>query len=184
MDNTISWLNNEIMRTTVYHNHKENMAWVATALYISGAITLGSYINGSCSFGDKTAVLLVALVVTTCAGAFIKWQFKKRRVAAHRVRGLIKSIIPGKKIYSTIASIMFGVSISSVFSLFNFYQLENLPDWTLPTNWTILIGSLVVGVALLIIDAQQKEIIKISSDFILSEMETIEKNFDKKLSES
>ena len=102
----------------------------------------------------------------------------------NRVRGLIKSIIPGKKIYSTIASIMFGVSISSVFSLFNFYQLENLPDWTLPTNWTILIGSLVVGVALLIIDAQQKEIIKISSDFILSEMETIEKNFDKKLSES
>ena len=93
MDNVINWISNETMRNTVYHNHKENMAWVATALYISGAITLGLYINGSCSFGDKTAVLLVALVVTACAGAFIKWQFDKRRLAAYRVSGLIRAAI-------------------------------------------------------------------------------------------
>lgn len=90
MDNVINWINNEIMRNQVYHNHKENMAWVATAFYITGAIILGIHLN-NCD--NKLIASIVALVVTGLAMWFVCWQFGKRQVAARRVKGLIKTAI-------------------------------------------------------------------------------------------
>ena len=37
----IKWLTLEIQVYTSYHNHKETMAWVITALYVPGIIYLG-----------------------------------------------------------------------------------------------------------------------------------------------
>ena len=93
MNNTIHWINNEIMRNTVYHNHKENMAWVATALYISGALTLGWHLKDIVNCSEKVVASLVALAVTGLAVWFVCWQFGKRNIAARRVKGLIQTAI-------------------------------------------------------------------------------------------
>ena len=96
-----------------------------------------------------------------------------------RLKSLIHKIIPEKKLYSTFSSLLLGVFISSVFSIISLNILENLPDWILPTNWIICISSLLIGIALIIIDNQQKEILKLTSQFILDEMVKIEEQYDK-----
>ena len=93
MNNTISWLNDETMRNTVYHNHKENMAWVATALYLTGAFTLGWHLKDIADSCEKTIASLAALSITGLAVWFVCWQFKKRRFASYRCRGLIQATV-------------------------------------------------------------------------------------------
>ena len=97
----------------------------------------------------------------------------------NRIKELIHKLIPEKKIFKIIYSILFGIFASSIFSLLTFYSLSNLPNWILPTNWAITVASLIVGVAFIIIDNQQKEIIKITSNFIIEEMNNIELQFIK-----
>ena len=66
------WLVAEIEYNTTYHNHKEMMAWVASALYIPGVITLAFYTK------NWLFVVLLALLV----GAFVYEQFRLRSHAA------------------------------------------------------------------------------------------------------
>ena len=96
-----------------------------------------------------------------------------------RLKELIKNIIPEKKIYSIIYSIFIGTFISAIFSLFSLSTIDGLSNWIIPTNWAILIGSLILALAIMILDNQQKTIIKISTGFVISEMENLEKNFIK-----
>ncbi len=96
-----------------------------------------------------------------------------------RVKKLVNNIIPEKKIYNILASALIGIFVSSIFSLISLNTLTNLPDWILPTNWSISISSLTLGIVLMIIDNQQKDMIKLNSEFILKEMSDSEKQFDK-----
>ncbi len=90
MNDIINWLNNEVMRLQVYHNHKETMAWVATALYVSGAFTLGWYfIDKDINCCQRYIVIIAGVVITGLAYWFVCWQFSNRRDAASKVRRLI-----------------------------------------------------------------------------------------------
>ncbi len=93
----------------------------------------------------------------------------------------VSQIIPEKKVYHFLSSLFFGIFIASVFFIFSLYTLPNLPNWILPTSWAISIGSFVVGVLLVAIDNQQKNIIIFTSKYVLEEMEKLEKQFDKGL---
>ncbi len=49
----IEWLNSQISMEKTYRHHKETMAWLATALYLTTFIGLGIFINTndlSCTF--------------------------------------------------------------------------------------------------------------------------------------
>lgn len=96
-----------------------------------------------------------------------------------RLKFMAEKIIPEKKIYIIISSICFGIFASSMFSIFSLYTLKNLPSWILPANWAILISSLILGVILIILDNQQKQLIKYSSLNICHEMKLLEEQYEK-----
>jgi cbb3-type cytochrome oxidase subunit 3 len=97
----------------------------------------------------------------------------------NRLKSMIESIIPHKKIFQILSSILWGVFASSIFSLIGFQTAkDNLDKWVLPTTWAIFFVSLFLGICLLILDNQQKEIINNSAESVLSEMETIEKSLE------
>ena len=89
----VSWLNNEVMRNQVYHNHKENMAWGATALYVTGAIALGATLGSAKVLGsegcNRLVVLILAVVASVIAVFFVQWQFNQRRKASCMVDKLM-----------------------------------------------------------------------------------------------
>ena len=84
----IDWLSNEAMLRQVYHDHKENMAWVATVLYLTAAISVGFMIRTHIASYSKALVIILFLIVTICAAGFIYWQFSKRLRAAQTVEAL------------------------------------------------------------------------------------------------
>ncbi|MGI5067085.1 hypothetical protein [Treponema putidum] len=96
-----------------------------------------------------------------------------------RLKNLIQKIIPDKKIYNTLYSLCFGIFASSIFSLITFYSVQNLATWILPTNWAISISALIIGIVILMIDFQQKNMIIISSEFIIEEMKKLEERYVK-----
>jgi len=96
-----------------------------------------------------------------------------------RLKRMIKSIIPNKRIFQVLYSIAIGIFCSSIFSLIAFYITTNVPNWALMTNWIISIVSLIIGSGFVLLDIQQKEVINQSTESVLSEMEIIEKTFDK-----
>src|SRR5689334_13957635 len=73
-----------------YHYHKEQMAFGAAALFITGATTLIFVSNGVCNFlgGEATKGVLALLVVITNIFwlLFVYWQFENRLKAAIMVR--------------------------------------------------------------------------------------------------
>jgi len=85
----MNFINSELMRNAVYHNHKENMAWVATALYISGAFILG--FNLDCAIDwQKATTIFGAIVITLLTFLFVDWQFDKRSIAVSRGKRLLE----------------------------------------------------------------------------------------------
>lgn len=92
-DKLIDWLNSETIRNQIYHDHKENMAWVATAIYITGMIALGIQFNYIVDFNDKLIALILAVIATVSSLWFVYWQFDRRRIAHQRIKGLIQTVI-------------------------------------------------------------------------------------------
>jgi len=90
MNDRMSFITSELMRTQVYHNHKENMAWVATALYISGMLIIGLRLNGISLCYQKVLIIVAALAITGLAFWFVCWQFGNRKRADSRARCLIE----------------------------------------------------------------------------------------------
>ena len=87
----LDWISNETMRNQVYHDHKENMAWVATALYISGAFILGWQFRDINACWQKAIVIIIAVIITGLVYWFVCWQFNNRGLAASRVKKLIET---------------------------------------------------------------------------------------------
>jgi Ca2+/Na+ antiporter len=89
-DNFRQWLISEISRNQAYHNHKETMAWTATAFYVTGIITLG-YFSNEVSF-SHICLMVVLILLALCTFFFLLFQFNNRWVAAGRIEGLIRTI--------------------------------------------------------------------------------------------
>ncbi len=91
----IKWLHSMISNRQSYHNHKETMAWVITALYVPGIIYLGYIEREIWRGGWEVAVGVAILVVSYLVLVFIKAQFDRRweeaeiiRFLLHRLAGL------------------------------------------------------------------------------------------------
>lgn len=95
----------------------------------------------------------------------------------NRLKRMIQGIVPYKRIFQILASIAFGVFASAILSLIGFQSAKELDSWVLPTTWAILVGSVILGIALLILDHQQTEIITLSVNDVLQEMRSIEASY-------
>ena len=96
-----------------------------------------------------------------------------------RLKRMIISIIPHKRIFQMLYSIAIGIFGSSIFSLITIYLVDSAPNWAILTNWIITLVSLICGVGLMILDNQQKEIVTKSADEVYNEMTLIENAFEK-----
>jgi hypothetical protein len=89
----IQWLTSETNRNSDYHNHKETMAWLATALYLTGIITAGLSLNQLHGIVWKIIATIIFGIVTLITIWFINWQFKNRDIARLKVKYLIKTAL-------------------------------------------------------------------------------------------
>ena len=107
IDRYLTWLDSEITTERNYHNHKETMAWVATALYVPGIIALGYLID--IKFKDVTITcwqyLLLFLIFASLASLvfiFVYRQFKLRSRSADEVNAFIELLNEVSKDYSVV----------------------------------------------------------------------------------
>ena len=71
-----------------YHDHKETMAWVATAFYVAGAVYIAQGARGFvCASMNWQIVFSVLLALAGLLDfLFVRWQFNRRFEAHIRVR--------------------------------------------------------------------------------------------------
>lgn len=71
------WLNTELKLIETYQNHKETVAWTATALFLGGG---GAFVSSVPDFATANQCLVSSLIiVATCAFFFfLRMQFQKR----------------------------------------------------------------------------------------------------------
>jgi hypothetical protein len=75
-----------------YHNHKEQLGYLAAAAYVGGAVLLFLGQNRWSSYPSWAKALLA---VTGVAGLFYAyWQFRLRSMAADRIEGLLSRLGP------------------------------------------------------------------------------------------
>jgi len=96
-----------------------------------------------------------------------------------RLKDLINKIVPEEKTYNIVASFTIGIFVSSLFFLISLNTIKEAPNWMVVVGWVLLLSSFFISFAFIIVDRQQKKIIKISKEFIIQEMENIEKVFEK-----
>lgn len=92
MRDRIDFIVSEISRNQTYHNHKENMAWFATVLYVTGSLGAGWAIQGRDHWPWIAPTLVIWVVLTGLAAWFVCWQFNNRMIAANRVTKLIMMV--------------------------------------------------------------------------------------------
>jgi hypothetical protein len=97
----------------------------------------------------------------------------------NRLKRQIKDITPHTRIYQILSSVFFGIFASAIFALIAFQTAKDLSTWVVPTTWAILCLSLFLGIVLLILDGQQKQIISVSISVVLNEMDLIEQGYDR-----
>ncbi len=81
------WLKTEIEVFVSYHNHKETMAWTATALFLAAAVAFLSAIPRIATEHQYTATVVIVLASLAIAG-FVIMQFCMRWSAANTCDGL------------------------------------------------------------------------------------------------
>ena len=89
MDDLLQWLSGESRRNTEYHNHKENMAWVATVFYIAGTISIGRFASDA-SRGPKIIIFFLMFLAFVVFFLFLWFQFRYRRLVAKRAQTLLE----------------------------------------------------------------------------------------------
>ncbi|MEL7562034.1 hypothetical protein [Dehalogenimonas sp. 4OHTPN] len=89
-DRYIQWFQSEIESQTAYHNHKETMSWVVTALYIPSILVAGNYIGEhNLSFLRNPCCFILALLL---ASVFVTMQFRSRHVSAKTIAALMELV--------------------------------------------------------------------------------------------
>ena len=81
------WLNTELTLFETYQNHKEMMAWTATALFLAGGIAFVSSVPEFATANQCPVTLLIILAVVAFF-FFIHRQFKKRWEASDTQAGI------------------------------------------------------------------------------------------------
>lgn len=77
-DRWLEWIESELERWHTYHDHKETMAWTATALYAPGIIVLGRSAMDLASLDAKLVISLFIFFLMCCALVFVNFQFEMR----------------------------------------------------------------------------------------------------------
>jgi len=86
----LHWLISELNVRNNYHHHKENMAWVITALFVPGIITLGFVLKDA---GQTSCyIVLVQIVFAALVCAFVIRQFQLRSGAADTIAAIINIV--------------------------------------------------------------------------------------------
>lgn len=86
------WLISEIGVQSNYHNHKETMAWVATAFYIPGIIVLGYQAPVVSAFWQCFVATLLFFGAACLVLIFVRTQFRLRQQAADIVMALMRLV--------------------------------------------------------------------------------------------
>ncbi len=81
------WLNTELKLFETYQNHKEMMAWTATALFLAGGIAFVSSVPDFATTNQWLASLLI-IFATGALSVFLHMQFKKRWDGADTQEGI------------------------------------------------------------------------------------------------
>lgn len=92
-DRYIDWLKHKIDYNGRYHDHKETMAWLATAFYIAGIFSL-AFVSRSEKFctSGQWAVTVLLIGVGFFAFYFVWWQFGRKWMAGMKVAGCIQAM--------------------------------------------------------------------------------------------
>lgn len=71
------WLNTELKLIETYQNHKETMAWTATALFLGGG---GAFVSSVPEFATANQCLVTLLIILAVVAFFffLRMQFRKR----------------------------------------------------------------------------------------------------------
>lgn len=84
----IEWMTSEIETINTYHDHKEKMAWTATAFYVPATVILGYTAADRLDDIAKLVLSLVILIASVMTTMFVNMQFRMRWNAADIERGL------------------------------------------------------------------------------------------------
>lgn len=96
-----------------------------------------------------------------------------------RLKRLIQNIIPSRRMFELAASVFWGIATSALFSLLAFYSVDTLKPWIIPTTGAILIGSIILAIALHIVDCSQKQLVSTSVNSVLEEIKAIEQDYNR-----
>lgn len=121
----IEWVTSEIQIINTYHDHKEKMAWTATAFYVPAIIILGYAVPAHLSCIAKwvlTGLIWITLIMTIM---FVSMQFRMRWVAADIEVGLKR--INGKLCHLEEMSPSFDLS------------LPEIKENEIPSGWPIFV---------------------------------------------
>jgi len=95
----------------------------------------------------------------------------------NKIKRGVEGIVPHGRVFEILASLMSGIAVQALFSLFAFYSVELLPKWVLPVTWVIFIVSLVLAPSFYFLDRLQKKIVSTSVSNLLQEMCSVEAGF-------
>jgi len=96
----LEWLKFLIDYQGRYHNHKETMAWVATALYIPAIIYLSFLFRLNFYTFPRAGTTVLFVAITWILWLFVNWQFGKLWTAYLKTEVLrlaVKRVLPGAK---------------------------------------------------------------------------------------
>jgi len=89
IERSIEWTLSETHKWQNYHDHKERMAWTATAFFVTGIVTVG-FILTNAPIVARILVTIGILLVGYMILIFINMQFRMRWRASDNIEGLEK----------------------------------------------------------------------------------------------
>jgi hypothetical protein len=106
----IEWMTSEIETISTYHDHKEKMAWTATAFYVPASVILGYTAADHLDDIAKLVLSVLIVVASVMTILFVNMQFRMRWIAADKEKGLKR--IKGKLCQLEEMSPSFNLSLS------------------------------------------------------------------------
>jgi hypothetical protein len=88
LEHYIEWMTSEIQVINTYHDHKEKMAWTATAFYVPATVILGYTAADHLDDIAKLVLSVLIVVASVMTTMFVNMQFRMRWVAADMEKGL------------------------------------------------------------------------------------------------
>jgi len=117
----LEWMTSEIETTSTYHDHKEKMAWTATAFYVPATVILGYTAADHLDDIAKLVMSVLIVVASVMATIFVNMQFKMRWIAADREKGLRR--VKGKLCQLEEMSSSFNLSLLQI------EEAKTPPQW-------------------------------------------------------